>query len=103
MEIKINKENEVEYHFHPKLEDEFVDIASEILDIMREYYNRNSECLWILVDDFDLTFEEAGMVMNCPTDEFENLISDLFNHNHNENDFKTDSPQILINSSLSSI
>lgn len=94
MEIKINQKKEIEYHFNPKLEDEFVDLASDILDLMREFNSERSECLWSLVDNFDLTLEEARMILDCPTIEFENRISDLFNHNHNEDDFKIKCSQI---------
>lgn len=88
MQIIVNKNNEIEYHFHPNLDDECADIAREMLDVMRCYHDDTSNCAWALVDDFDLTFAEAIQIINCSTDVFEEHISDLFNYNHNPDDFK---------------
>lgn len=78
MEIRINKNNEIEYVFAYDFPNDLVDIASDALDIMREHPDDTLRCMFALMDELDLTVGEAKQMIACPTEDFEKFIYDLF-------------------------
>ena len=88
MEIEINDKGEVEYRYDANMDDEIVDIASDALDIMREFIgpNQTGQCILRLMDELDLTYGEAREMVQCPTSEFEYFVSGLFTLTEQDNE-----------------
>jgi len=79
MDIRLDNDGEIEYIFHDEaLTDSQADIAAFILNVMKENHGNESEIIWILVDELDLTIGEAKEILRWKVSNFEKLIMEFF-------------------------